>query len=404
MIKPAMLFLAIVFLSIRYAYTNENKSMVISRIKINGISTDQHEFITSQLPVRTGDTIELTALNKKLEKHTRQLKYRTDLYNAYGAMVIPPRDGSEDSSSRKILVNVQSRTINTWDGGSAFGFMGNTNRTGRGDQWGIYAGYNKIGGNIDRYFGKQIYLGGAALYLFSMNDLNIETYLSHLTVFLTGRVEHSPILSSLIAVGLWEQRLAKKGDWFGKHKDNYLMFEYNIHIRLESLIEMGTFGATIRPTVWSAFLINKNLKPEFGADIEIWGHSRQYAIFETHAYMCALASSMQIDEIIKRPEGFNYLKTIDNMQDINYYAEFNIQERAISFSRQLGFTKMTASVGPFVEVSFHDKLKRIINDGLTWGPGLFLSFSPPVGVDLQFLVGFDREKCLGFSIMSRTTF
>ena len=68
MIKPAMLFLAIVFLSIRYAYTNENKSMVISRIKINGISTDQHEFITSQLPVRTGDTIELTALNKKLEK------------------------------------------------------------------------------------------------------------------------------------------------------------------------------------------------------------------------------------------------------------------------------------------------------------------------------------------------
>ena len=63
----------------------------------------------------------------------------------------------------------------------------------------------------------------------------------------------------------------KKGDWFGKHKDNYLMFEYNIHIRLESLIEMGTFGATIRPTVWSAFLINKNLKPEFGADIEIWG-------------------------------------------------------------------------------------------------------------------------------------
>ena len=47
--------------------------------------------------------------------------------------------------------------------------------------------------------------------------------------------------------------------------------------------------------------------------------------------ICVLASSMQIDEIIKRPEGFNYLKTTDNMQAINYYAEFNIQERAISF-------------------------------------------------------------------------
>ena len=85
-------------------------------------------------------------------------------------MVIPPRDGSEDSSSRKILVNVQPRTINTWDGGSAFGFMGNTNRTGRGDQWGIYAGYNKIGGIIDRYFGKQIYLG-ELLYIFSRMTL-----------------------------------------------------------------------------------------------------------------------------------------------------------------------------------------------------------------------------------------
>ena len=118
-----------------------------------------------------------------------------------------------------------------------------------------------------------------------------------MTVFLTGRVEHSPILSSLIAVGLWEQRLAKKGDWFGKHKDNYLMFEYNIHIRLESLIEMGTFGATIRPTVWSAFLINKNLKPEFEQTLRSGGippicHLKLMLI-------CALASSMQIDELLK---------------------------------------------------------------------------------------------------------
>jgi hypothetical protein len=378
--------------------TGNNSLIEISEIRVLGVNERILPFIKNLLPVTAGQLIEEKKLERILTRHNQQMAGRTDLFNSYIAMAGISRAGQ---NKRTIVVQAESRTFGSFDGGNAFVYFGNHNRTGRGDRWGAWVGYNKDGVLWDKYIGKGWYAGGKALFQFSTEDGSIDRKIMQISAGPFIRKMISPIFDLLLETGVWGST-DSTGKKMGEGTVPFTLF-FQPSINIDYSWARMRYGIGTQSEVKVIEGIQTGDGSSFqGFSVKGLSRTKDYGIFNTVVFYNA-------DGVYNRPDFYPSISQALLMtrvqkddHNISFALSMNVQERICFVRHQLGFTRLDAGMHGFGEglMTRGDKLFK----GVSWGGGCFAGFSPPVGVDFNFDFGFDIKGYLGFRLFSAAYF
>lgn len=366
-------------------------------IRLLGIDSTLQEFVETLLPVRKGDRLLESELARKLKRNTREMAGRTDLFTSYLALV----GGFESDSERVVLVEGTSRYIGTYNGGNAFAYIGDHNRTLRGDHWGVWAGYNRDGFVWDSYLGSGWYLGASGLFDFSLQDEAPDRGFGRFRVGPRVRRILSPTWEVRLEAGLlvavdsregrlggesraiaiaatpgieWDQEWRKKGGPMG--------WRFEVEIPSGRDIESGeTFVAPMGDVI---------LRTADESLINTVFLLQGSGVWNRPAYWPSLSHA------------FSYREGSPNW-NLDWAVTGELQERWRGMRRQAWFTRCDMGGLVFAE-GFVGREGDRTRKGYSWGPGAWVAFTSPVGVDFVLQTGFGESGYQGTRFVSYTYF
>jgi len=362
-------------------------------VRLLDLDTSLQEFVESLLPVKIGERMKESELERRLERHTREMAGRTDLFTSYRAVV----GGFDDANERIVVVEGSSRYIGTYNGGNAFAYIGDHNRTLRGDQWGVWAGYNRNGFVWDSYLGRGWYAGATGLFDFTLQD--------HAPDGGIGRVRTGPRLRRMLSptwdltldAGPWLALDSRKTRLGPDHRAVALVATPGLEWNQEWRKKAGGPGWHLEASV----PVGRDL-----ASGDVFAGPSIDAIVRTPDEG-ALTSVLFLDAsgVWSRPEfwpaltrAFTYRKRGESWRlDAAGTGEF--QERWRLMRRQAWFTRCDLGALAFVE-GFLGREGDDFRKGYSWGPGAWIAFASPVGVDFVLQSGFEGTGYQGTRLVT----
>lgn len=370
-----------------------DRRVVIGGIRTEGISEDLREFVLWHLPVRSGDAMEESDLERVIHRHNREAAARTDLWESYAVHVL----GHGEDSARELLVSARPYAVGTYHGGAAYAYVGNHNRTGRGDRWGAWIGYNVQGAEWDAYLARGWYLGAVARRSFPLSPSSDLADLREWSI--AARARHAASLSTEIdldagVVAVFPSAAARTAgatsdvrpfvrptlivDPPGLRADGASLFRAELSARLARSLDQ-------RREALSLSLRSMHRMP-------IWRMLGQATFFRLERIFLRFDGQEEMTDAFGRRE----LARRDPSMDLA--ATLESQTRIQLLSRQVGFTRMDAGTMAFLEgVATAGSARQ---SRATWGGGVFAGFTAPVGVDFQFQWGSGTAGAPAFRFLA----
>ncbi len=370
-----------------------NIPMAILEIRVQGVDSQVVGFVEHLLPVQVGQILTKGNLETKLASFNRRIRGRTDFFDACVAMVQPVDKGW------RILVEAHSRTFGAYGGGNAFGYFGNHNRTGRGDQWGVWAGANKAGVHGDAVAAPGVLVGGLALYETPMDRNAPDHDLGQWKIAATVRQILTPTFSIRGESGFWVVSDPQS--------------------RLERPMPVSVFG---RPSVeidqtWAKNALGIGGLARMNAMIgqilntsERFGELRLHTVWRTPTW--ARISLLLVGEgevVLNRPSfqpalagGFGTWQAQSTDPLLRQAVTVMALPRVSLWSRDLWFTGV--DLGPTGVGEAYATQGATSHRGRIYGAGFHAGFRPPVAVDFQLLAAWEGFRFLGIRFVTTEEF
>lgn len=373
-----------------------NPRVVIREVRISGIDSGAHAFLRDLLPFREGDAFPEQQLDSLIGRHNQAMSGRTDLWEAYAARLT----GFGDDSSRIVRVDVRPYSAGTYYGGGAFAYLGNHNRTGRGDIWGVWLGYNVNGAEWDRYLSRGWYLGAKSLYSFPLDPVADGRDWKDLTGVLRLRKNLSIPVQLHLEAGLSATFWKQAGFAGGRERELSPFLRPLLQVRFPP-----TRGRE------SAFLLDLESRLGYGLEAERgfltsslrcdWRHPIRKPI--------SLAAFGRMEQVWQTPDFPTELSSAYSAKRIyakdsllTRAATLEAQVRLLLLRRQFGFTRMDAGPHAFAETLL--AAGRGSHAALAGGGGIHFSFTAPVGVDFVLQSGYSEHGSEGYRLVTHVYF
>jgi len=360
------------------------RSGPILDIEIRGVDPLAHPFLLHLLPVRTGQILSRSELDERLAAFNRRIRGRTDLFEACVAMAQPRADGW------RILVEARSRTFGSYGGGNAYGYLGNHNRTGRGDRWGAWLGPNQLGLQADAVLAPGTNLGASAVLESPAETSAPDRGLRHLRLAATTRHFASPTLSFEAQAGVW--LVQARASRLPGPMPTVLFLRPAMESDQSWAREEAGIGAVLRG------------EATLGQDLS---NSRPFAGLTLHAQARSLTfrrmSLVALGEaglVLERPAfhpalsgAFGSWRAQASDPALDRTITAVLQPRLSLWNRPLWFTGLDLGIlGHLEAYRCHGAW---LHEGIVHGAGLHLGFRPPVGVDFLLVTAWEGPRFLG---------
>lgn len=365
----------------------------VFEIAVRGVDPQVARFVEHLLPVHRGERLSRAELEALLLSFNERMAGRTDFFEACVAMVQPWQEGF------RILVEARSRTFGSYGGGNAFGYFGHHNRTGVGDQWGLWVGANRIGGHRDMALRPGLFVGGLLQYQTPMESSAPDHGLWHFRTAITLRQILSPVHAWDLEAGLWAVR-DSEGKLPGKAPLT-LFAKPAWEIDGSWAKERLGIGGILR----TELMIGQNLSQDSAfATAGLHGALRTAAWGRLSALMVGDAGMA-----VHRPGflpgmsgGFGVWQAQSVDPALVRSATLSLLPRFSLWRRDLWFTGLDAGIHGLLE-AYAAKGERT-HRGLVHGGGLHFTFRAPVGVDFLITSAWSGERFLGVRLVTERDF
>ncbi|MEN9352702.1 MAG: hypothetical protein RL318_27 [Fibrobacterota bacterium] len=365
----------------------------VLEIAVRGVDPQVARFVEHLLPVHRGEKLSRAELEALLLSFNERMAGRTDFFEACVAMVQPWQEGF------RILVEARSRTFGSYGGGNAFGYFGHHNCTGVGDQWGLWAGVNRIGGHRDLALRPGLFVGGLLQYQTPMESSAPDHGLQHFRSAITLRQILSPVHAWDLEAGVWAVR-DSEGKLPGKAQLSlYARPAWEIDGSWAK--ERLGLGGVIR----AELMVGQNLSKD-----PAFATAGLHSVWRTAAW--GRASALMVGDagmVVDRPGflpgmsgGFGVWQAQSVDPALERSATISMQPRFSLWRRDLWFTGLDAGIHGLLEA--YAAKGEMVHRGLVHGAGLHFTFRAPVGVDFLITSAWSAGRFLGVRLVTERDF